>query len=555
MTTVIPCGPCLYDDTHQNARKWCTSCEEGLCEECEKNHRKTKTTRDHKLISIDDYRKIADVPVSLTCSVHDKKLEWFCKSHDQSLCVFCLPSKHGSCSDVIPIDVAATNATQSTAISELQEAIEATLRNITLCINNRNTTKNDIKKQEKDIRTTIRDTRTKINSHLDELEETFIQTLVIASESCSSKCNKFLQQLITQEEKLIKLKDQVLQMKEYASDLQVFLGTRQTDKLVMREKESIKTASDCIYDYKFNLVLNSDIQKLSNGVIKEFGEIQVTEHTSNLYIREQKIEQAQMQQNVKSARNVADVKLQLITKVDIKKEGNMYITGCAILPGGNLLFSNYRNKKLLEYSVEGTYIGSIQVSAAPYDITVLDSDRIAISYGEYKFFEIFNYRKSLVDKKIQTGEHCWGLSQSNGNIYVVCENVEVFDINGKKLRSLNAEAYEYISASKNNFFCSDDLHSTVCCYDMNGKEVWKFRDDSLEYPYGVANDCCGNVFVACRTSKNLIIIQHDGKTYKNLLDNEDNSFLRAVCYNEDKNTLLYCDEQGDHCALYKVLYK
>ncbi|CAC5361314.1 unnamed protein product [Mytilus coruscus] len=124
--------------------------------------------------------------------------------------------------------------------------------------------------------------------------------------------------------------------------------------------------------------IENDIQKLSNGVVKEFGEIQVTEHTTNLYIKELKIEQAQIQQNVQPSRNVADINLQSITKVDIKKkvQNLMYITGCSILPYEHLLFVNYYSTKILEYSEEGDHIDSIQVSAYPYDITVLDSDRI-----------------------------------------------------------------------------------------------------------------------------------------------------------------------------------
>ncbi|CAC5361316.1 unnamed protein product [Mytilus coruscus] len=277
----IPCGPCLYDETHQNATKWCTICEEGLCEDCEKTHKKTETSRDHKLISIEDYRKIEDVPIPFTCNNHDKKLEWFCKSHDKALCVVYLPTEHRSCSDVIPIDAAATNARQSKAVSDLHQAIAVTLRNITLCTNNRNTTEKDIEKQAKEIKRIILNTRTKINGHLDELEEKLMQTLVSATKSCKFKCNKFLQQFNLQEEKLIKLKDQVLQMKEFSSDLQVFLGMRQLEKLVMSEIESFKTTAESTCDYKFNLVLNSDIKKLSNCAVQEFGEIQVTEQTTN----------------------------------------------------------------------------------------------------------------------------------------------------------------------------------------------------------------------------------------------------------------------------------
>lgn len=50
----IPCGPCTFDDVTKDAERWCTDCKEGLCEECENVHRKSKASRTHKVISLDD---------------------------------------------------------------------------------------------------------------------------------------------------------------------------------------------------------------------------------------------------------------------------------------------------------------------------------------------------------------------------------------------------------------------------------------------------------------------------------------------------------------------
>lgn len=69
---------------------------------------------------------------------------------------------------------------------------------------------------------------------------------------------------------------------------------------------------------------------------------------------------------------------------------------------------------------------------------------------------------------------------------------------------------------------------------MKGQEAWKLEDDSLDDPNGIANDPSGNVFVIGRTSKNMIPIQHDGKTYKRFLNVDDFSYPQAVCYNADK---------------------
>ncbi|CAG2231176.1 unnamed protein product [Mytilus edulis] len=222
---------------------------------------------DHKLISVEDYRKIEHVAVSFTCNNHNKKLKWFCKSHDQALCVVCLPTEHRSCSDVISIAaVAATNARQSTAMSDTG-------------------------------------------------------------------------------------------------------GHR----------------------------------------------------------------------------------------------------GCSILPNGHLLFANYTNE-------QKTYV--------------------------------------KLDAK-----------------------VEVFDITGKKLRTLAAEVKDYISyisASTDNIFCSNFVNSHIYCYDIEGIKVWKFRNDSLQNPLGVANDRSGNVFVVGYGSTYLILIQHDGKSFKNLLNFDKASSPSVVCYDNDK---------------------
>ncbi|VDI03440.1 Hypothetical predicted protein, partial [Mytilus galloprovincialis] len=47
--------------------------------------------------------------------------------HDDALCVACVPSKHKTCSDVIPISDVLSNARQSTVLYDLEDAIETTL--------------------------------------------------------------------------------------------------------------------------------------------------------------------------------------------------------------------------------------------------------------------------------------------------------------------------------------------------------------------------------------------------------------------------------------------
>lgn len=78
------CGPCGYEGITKDAKKWCTNCNEGCSGDCEKSHRSSKQTKDHKIIAIADFLKIEDFSICLTCPTHGKKLDLYCKYHSES---------------------------------------------------------------------------------------------------------------------------------------------------------------------------------------------------------------------------------------------------------------------------------------------------------------------------------------------------------------------------------------------------------------------------------------------------------------------------------------
>jgi hypothetical protein len=57
----VLCGPCGFEHVTKTAKKWCSNCGEGFCEECEKVHRATKMSRAHQLISISDYMQMQNI--------------------------------------------------------------------------------------------------------------------------------------------------------------------------------------------------------------------------------------------------------------------------------------------------------------------------------------------------------------------------------------------------------------------------------------------------------------------------------------------------------------
>ncbi|CAC5408353.1 unnamed protein product [Mytilus coruscus] len=230
---IIHCGPCSFDDVTKEAGRWCTNCEEGLCEDCEHVHRKSKISRNHRVISIEDYRKIENVSISLICSA---------------------------------------NSRQSAALFDLQEMIERTLYNVKQRIKNRESATKEMEKQELTVKTMVFESRMIINGHLDRLQDKLLNELTSTSDTCKSKYLKILQKLKSTAEMLTKLREQTLHMKQFSSDIQVFLGTRQFNRLIESEIKSMKDEIGPIKDYELKVENHSIIEKLLNEV-EEFGQI------------------------------------------------------------------------------------------------------------------------------------------------------------------------------------------------------------------------------------------------------------------------------------------
>jgi len=79
----------------------CSECTIFLCEFCEKSHKKTKTTRGHKICSIDEMRKSSsEIPSILPekvemCPTHPTRpLELYCKCEEVLICRDCIIRKH-----------------------------------------------------------------------------------------------------------------------------------------------------------------------------------------------------------------------------------------------------------------------------------------------------------------------------------------------------------------------------------------------------------------------------------------------------------------------------
>lgn len=554
----ILCGPCRRRNIHKNAEKWCIKCGEGLCTDCKQSHRSMSGTSDHKLVSIDNYLKIENIPINLKCDKHNKKFEKYCKTHDEAICMDCIPSKHKLCYGVvISLEEAANHAKKSTAFDDLTSSIKGALGNIKKFMKTCDISKEKIKTQKQSVKDSIKAMRTHLNTHLDELEGKLIDELSQRYKECRLEYKKKRKHLKKTKKDIITLKRQTSQLKRFGSDLQVFLRTREINKLIHEKVRKVESTTSAMPDYKIGVEMHAGINTLLKDV-DNFGTIKIKENTISLPYKHVKAGQAQMVHSP-ADQSFEHTKLQFRRKFRIQAQTDrMNVCGCAILPNSHILIADYNGTVIMEYSEGGNYIRDIPVSRRPYDLTVIDTDNIAVSYGNC--MEILNLKNNEVLTKETFEWNCWGISYYNKKIYVVVftEGIQEFDISTKCKRLIFEKHKEpdvlYITTAKDRMYCTSSDKGIVYCCSMQGETLWSYTDESLVYSRGISVDRGQNVFVVGRDSNNLMMIRHDGKDSKTLLTESDGlNNPVSLHYNQKKKLLLVCNQEDGYVFLYSVL--
>ncbi|VDI73862.1 Hypothetical predicted protein [Mytilus galloprovincialis] len=560
MSSKILCGPCGYEDNIKHAKKWCTNCEEGFCEDCEKVHRSTKMSRNHTLISVSDYQKIKDFDISQTCVGHGKRYDLYCSVHDKPLCLDCV-DQHKSCSQLVSLDAVSANAKQSTALADLEDTINGALQNVGKFIKNQETSGNEFDKQESLIKNTIQLTREKLNQHLDLLEHNLIQDLSTKTFNCKSAYGKVIHQLNLADKKLSQLKEEMETMKQMASDVQVFLGTREINKTIGEEIKSIKGIINSTKNFEIKIEIDSSITSLLDCV-NRLGIISVEERNFEFEFKDVKLDQAQKQLSIpaRSSRRIVD--LQLKCKVVIKRERlKSCVSGCLILPSGNIIIADFlRKRQMIEYGGQGQYVRAISCSGQPYYLTLIDSDRIAVTYFSKNFMEIINLTTTQV-QKIATTHECCGIAYDDGKLFVVekQKGIVEYDLSGKISNKLAIDTTNVmcIATTKDRIYYTKQQNNTIHCVSLRGDGIWQYQNELILAPRGVAVDDDLGVFVVGYESNNLSIMKSNEPNEQGidiLLKRTDGLIKpRAICYNKDRKELLVCNEGDGNAAVYNVI--
>ncbi|XP_052089890.1 RING finger protein 207-like [Mytilus californianus] len=287
------CGVCDNRQITKPSEVWCSECDEGLCTDCQEHHSVSKVTKHHATVSMVEYKKLP-MEILQVCKKHNEKYEFFCRKHDCPCCKKCLKS-HKDYKCLTGINEAIKNVKASNAFYEIEQSLLELVENIKQISTNRDDNLSSLETKKKEIKVDIKQTRTKINHHLDKLQEDLMKELMAMEQKESNKIRQLLTTLRQKEQEIAKYQANFAYIKHYASELQTFLSMKHIQKDMAVEETFIQslTKSDTLNQVNISYQINKSLQQITANV-QRFGDINVRSDPCDFSIQKRKDRQAQI---------------------------------------------------------------------------------------------------------------------------------------------------------------------------------------------------------------------------------------------------------------------
>ncbi|CAC5420458.1 unnamed protein product [Mytilus coruscus] len=402
------CGVCDSRQITKPSEVWCSECDEGLCGECQEHHAVSKATRNHETVSVAEYKKLPTEVLQIVqiCKLHNEKYELFCNKHDCPCCKKCLKT-HSDCKGFTDINELIKNVRTSNAFYEIEQTLHETVENIKRISANRKHILISLGQNKRKIEVEIKQTRTKMNKHLDELQNDLIKELMAVEQRESSKIQKLLTTLRRKEKEITEFQTNIFNIKKHASELQIFLAMKHYEKDIAQEEKFVQslTKSDTMSLVNISCQINKSLQEITDNVQK-FGEIKVNSDPCDFSIQKRKHKQAQIMVALPT-RNIDNLTVTLQKRIDTKLSN---VRGCCIFPDGRMVFSCYTQDKIRLFKSDGSNDFDINNNCT-FDVVFIGDDCIAVTSGNSYKIDTMNTKNNTLEKKIAVK------SDSDGAVY------------------------------------------------------------------------------------------------------------------------------------------
>ncbi|CAC5395174.1 unnamed protein product [Mytilus coruscus] len=491
--STVSCGVCDSQHTTTNADYWCPECDEGLCSQCLKYHSASKALRNHDIISVDNYKQLPPsiANISPYCSQHDRKFKNYCPQHEKSL---------------------------------VQNLKDIKL-NFERVVKDRKQNLVEIQNQRQKFHDEIKQLRNKINEHLDSLEQLILQDLYAAEEKVKSQIEDFLGKLAEHTEKRDLLQTNMSAIKEYALDLQAFLGSKMVETEIKKHEIFMQSLFEdgSLHKIDLNCKIKNNLSDVLSTVTS-FGSISVESSSPLVVLQTEKDKQAQIRTfHHAPPTTINDIKMTLKRKFEFT-----CVTGCSFSSKGDIFLVDYGKIHLLILKEDGTLHSDIPLSNPnPVDVTCIDDKTVAVSFPSSNQIQIINILTKSIESRKKTSSSCYGICYRNGHLLNCNIGTGIQKVNRSDncsftlIKDETLSNWSFVTTSKDKIFYTNNSDDTVTCYSLTGEKMWEYKDQSVRSPRGISVDKDSNVYIVSSGNNSILVMSSDGKQARKLLGQDD----------------------------------
>ncbi|XP_071169026.1 transcription intermediary factor 1-alpha-like [Mytilus edulis] len=551
----VICGVCESQHRTTNAEFWCPECDEGLCSDCLKYHNALKATRAHEVILVEKYKQLPTsiANISHHCSEHDRKFQMYCPQHESICCPLCIHSNHANCVGILSLEKVIQTAKTSVLLESFDQDLQNIKMNIERVVQDRKQNLFEIQKQKQKFHDKIKQVRYKINEHLDTLEQQILQDLYAAEKKVKSEIEDLLGKLAENTEEVNAMENNISAIKEYASELQAFLGSKMIETEIQKHETLLQSLFDdgSLRKIDINCKIEDKITDVLSTV-NSLGSISIEPSSPLVVMKLGKEIQAQCLQHIPPL-TINDLTMTLQSKFQFK-----LITGCFFSSTGDIVLIDHGNHRLLILKEDGILKSDIPLSIQhPADGTCIDDKTVAVSFQYSNQMQIINVSANIVDRTIKMAGNCYGLCHSDDHL-LYCDTgrgiqkVNMSDNCSSTLVNDNTlSTRSYVATYKDKMFYTNNSKHTVTCCSLTGEKMWEYKDQLVSSPRGIDVDKDSNVYIASYGNDSIIVLSSDGKQARKLLGSDDGiSKPYGLAFDTKKENLLVANYYGP--ALYRL---
>ena len=545
------CGPCSAGGTKQEAKNYCIECQDYLCDACKNYHGNLSAIKNHNIVSGSKIPASASgmpglvSPIVCGCSRY-QPVEFYCEIHKDVVCSPCKSFHHHKCktSSIKQKSSGYRSSTVDSVLSQtqsLKDKYDRLKQEFIRC-------DKEVKQLKEALKKEIKSFRKALDTFLDNLEKNMLTELDKWESAESRRVDQHISDLTTA-------------LKVVESDCKLLEDAKRDGRKEMMFTADIRVSS-ALQGYEDKL------GELEKNVDKPFERNQtiadlITDIKSLGFLKTQSKSNDRDNMPLKSGISRNEIlrcrKVKSRSKVNVKTVGDKekpWITGCTVMPNGHVVLCDQRNEKIKLLSDKSTSIVESLEFSSPWDVSVLDTNTVVItSLGNMQLHYVQVFPQMKAGRFIQLDKRCFGVEVSGDKIYITCHNnpgegeVRVFDLTGKLQKRLGngqdetfmfaRPYYCTVNTSGEKIFVSDWDTNTVVCMTVNGRIIYKYKDDDMDWPRGLYCDSEDNLLVCGYGSHNVQIITADGKKDRTLLSSKDGLYFPfTIAYRATDDTLI-----------------